>query len=119
MAGVLGLASAIASLVTLPAQITQQSYGYISDIRNASKSQKMYLQKVTALTDVLLRIEEAVEESTAHSSLNRWTAYTNEVIKECQKHLSGLKLASKIALTRERNSGGSSQLLFGRLKKRS
>jgi hypothetical protein len=51
----------------------------------------MYLQEVTALTDVLLRIEEAVEESTAHSSLNRWTAYTNEVNKGCQKHLGGLK----------------------------
>jgi hypothetical protein len=60
-------------------------------IKNASKSRKIYLQEVAALTDVLLRIEEAVEESTAHSSLNRRTVYTNEAIKECRKHLSGLK----------------------------
>jgi hypothetical protein len=91
MAEVIGLASAIASLVTLAAQITQLSYDYISDIKNASKAQKMYLQEVSALTDVLLRIEEAVGSWKAQDLLNRPALFSNGVIEECQNHLSVLK----------------------------
>jgi predicted nucleic acid-binding protein len=91
MAEVIGLASAIASLVTLAAQITLLSYDYISDIKNASKAQKMYLQEMSALTDVLLRIEEAVGSWKAQDLLNRPALFSNGVIEECQNHLSALK----------------------------
>ena len=61
MAEVLGLASAIASLVTLVGQVTKLSYGFLSDIRNAPKSQKMFLQEVSALTQVFLQMDDALD----------------------------------------------------------
>jgi hypothetical protein len=59
MAEAIGLAASIAGLLTLVGQVTALSYA-LSDIRNASKSQKLYLQEISALTEVL-RIEQAVE----------------------------------------------------------
>ncbi len=61
MAEVLGLASAVASLVTLVGQVSKLSYDFLSDVKNASKSQKLYLQETSALTEALLRIEDALE----------------------------------------------------------
>ena len=61
MADVLGLASAVASLVTLVGQVSKLSYAFLSDVKNASKSQKLYLQEASALTEALLRIEDALE----------------------------------------------------------
>jgi len=43
MAEGIGFASAIAGLVAHAAQITQLSYDYNSDIKNASKAWKLYL----------------------------------------------------------------------------
>ena len=61
MAEALGLASAVAGLVTLIGQVTKLSYVFLSDVRSASKSQKLYLQEISALTEVLLRVEQALE----------------------------------------------------------
>ena len=61
MAEVLALSSALASLVTLIAQVSKLSYDFLSDIRNASKSQKMFLQEVSALTQVFLQMEDALD----------------------------------------------------------
>ncbi len=91
MAEVLGIASAIASLVTIAAQITTLSYGYISDIKSASKSQKAYLRELSALTDVLLRVDQALESTRAQKVLNRAAAFSSGVMEECQKQLSDLK----------------------------
>lgn len=63
MAEVVGTASAIASLVVIAAQITRLSYSIISDIKDAPKTQKLYLQEVSALADVLLRSEQAALET--------------------------------------------------------
>ena len=61
MAEVLGLASAVASLVTLVGQVSKLSYDFLSDVKNASKSQKLYLQETSGLTEALLRIEDTLE----------------------------------------------------------
>jgi hypothetical protein len=59
--GLIGLAAAVAGLVTLVGQVSKLSYAFFSDIKGASKSQKLYLQEISALTEVLLRIEQALE----------------------------------------------------------
>lgn len=60
MAELLAFSSAIASLVTLVGQVSKLSYGFLSDISNAPKSQKMFLQETSALTEVFLRMEDAL-----------------------------------------------------------
>lgn len=61
MAELLALPSAIASLVTLVGQVSKLSYDFFSDVRNATKSQKMFLQEVSALTQIFLQMEDALD----------------------------------------------------------
>ena len=61
MAEVLALSSAIAGLLTLVGQVSKLSYDFLSDIRNASKSQKLFLQEVAALTQAFLQMEDALD----------------------------------------------------------
>ena len=89
MAEVLALSSAIASLVTLVGQVSKLSYEFLSDIRNASKSQKMFLQEVSALIQVFLQMEDAldVEPSVALRPSSQLTS----TLKDSQDLLSQLK----------------------------
>jgi hypothetical protein len=84
-----GLASAIVTLVTLIGQFTKLSYVFLSDIRKASKSQKMYLQEIPALTEVLLRIEQAlgVQELVAA----RPSPTLERALRDCQELLMSLE----------------------------
>ncbi|MBZ6375858.1 MAG: hypothetical protein LBE67_12900 [Kocuria palustris] len=94
MAEVVGLVASIAGLVQIAGQITKLSYSYVSDIKSAPKTQKLYLQEVSALTDVLFRVEKAIQEAESTglelplcpSSLNE------EILQECRRHLSVLHL---------------------------
>ncbi|VUC25828.1 unnamed protein product [Clonostachys rosea] len=61
MAEALGIASGIAGLISLAIEVTKLSYQYINDVRSAKSTQKQYLREVAALTEVLLRIEEAAQ----------------------------------------------------------
>ncbi|KAF2656906.1 hypothetical protein K491DRAFT_355337 [Lophiostoma macrostomum CBS 122681] len=65
MAEAVGLAAAIAQLAGLTVELTKLSYTYLNDVRNASKARKMYLREVSALTDVLLRLEMSLQDSVA------------------------------------------------------
>ena len=89
MAEALGIASAVVGLVTLVAQVTKLSYTFFSDIRNASKSQKLYLQEISALTEVLLRLEQALELQ-ERVALRR-SSILKEALQDCQELLSSLK----------------------------
>ena len=88
MAEVIGLASAIAGLVTLIGQVTKLSYVFLSDIRGASKSQKLYLQEVSALTEVLLRIEQSLEVQ--ELGVVR-PSISTKALQDCQELLGSLK----------------------------
>ena len=89
MAEVLALSSAIASLVTLVGQVSKLSYDFLSDIRNASKSQKMFLQEVSALTQVFLQMEDAFE--VAPSVALRLSSQLRSTLEDSQDLLSQLK----------------------------
>lgn len=89
MAELIGLASAVAGLVTLIGQVSKLSYAFLSDIRGASKSQKLYLQEISALTEVLLRIEQALEVDDL--GFVRPSSISAEVFQDCQELLRSLK----------------------------
>jgi Fungal N-terminal domain of STAND proteins len=88
MAEAIGLASGIAQLVTIAVQITQLSYSYVSDVINAPRAQKTYLQEVSALTDVLFRLEQALQDSEAPGAVDaRPGSLSDKVISECHQQL--------------------------------
>ncbi|KAI9711784.1 MAG: hypothetical protein M1820_001929 [Bogoriella megaspora] len=93
MAEIIGIASGIASLVTLIAQITQLSYAYISDIRTAPRVQKQYLREVTALTDVLLRAEDVAQSAENIKPVSqRPISLSEEIIQDCMTELECLRV---------------------------
>jgi hypothetical protein len=61
----------------------------LSDIRGASKSQKLYLQEISALTEVLLRIEQALEVQDLGAF--RPSSILAEDLKHCQELLGSIK----------------------------
>lgn len=89
MAEVLGLASAVAQLVGVTVELTKLSYSYLYDVRNASKSRKSYLREVSALTDVLLRLETSLQDSTAleYPHNVRSDSLSRSVISDCHEQL--------------------------------
>ena len=93
MAEAIGLAASVAGLLQLAGSVVKLSYAYISDVRNAPKVQKMYLQEVSALMDVLFRAEQAIVDSelTGHA-VSRPTSLTSTVIQDCHTELSTLQL---------------------------
>ncbi|KAK7420387.1 hypothetical protein QQX98_002810 [Neonectria punicea] len=89
MAELVGIVSGVAGLVAFAAEITKLSYSLISDLKDASQNQKLYLQEVSALTDVLFRADSAASEaeSLGLSSL-RPTSLSESLIADCNEQLS-------------------------------
>ncbi|KAE8443548.1 hypothetical protein EG329_001788 [Mollisiaceae sp. DMI_Dod_QoI] len=91
MAEPLGIASSVISLVTIAAQISKLSYNLFTDLRNATKAQKQYLREVSALTEVLLRLEQAVEVAQIESLFaTRPGPLSATILRDCQEDLKGL-----------------------------
>jgi hypothetical protein len=92
MAELVGLVASITTLVQVASQIAQLSYAYVSDVRNASKVQKRYLQEVSAFMDVLLRAEQAVIDLEATGCIPpRPASMSDTVIQECHTQLHTLQ----------------------------
>ncbi|KAG8525700.1 uncharacterized protein KY384_000460 [Bacidia gigantensis] len=89
MAEALAVSSAIASLVTIVGQVSKLSYGFLSDVRNASKSQKMFLREVSALTEVFLRMEGALDVE--QLDLLRPSSGLRTALEDCQGLLLSLR----------------------------
>jgi hypothetical protein len=88
MAEAVGHAFSIAQLVVIAVKITQHSYSYVPDVRNAPRSQKTYLQEVSALTDVLFRLEQALQDSEAAGTVNAHPVpLSDKAISECHQRL--------------------------------
>lgn len=91
MAEIIGLAASIAGLVQIAGQITKLSYSYITDIKNASRTQKQYLNEVSAFTDVLFRVEDGMQEVEASGLVApRPPSLTAGVIDDCRIQLSSI-----------------------------
>ncbi|CAG9956823.1 unnamed protein product [Clonostachys rosea f. rosea IK726] len=90
MAEALGIASGIAGLLSLAIEVTKLSYRYIHDVRSAKSTQKQYLREVAALTEVLLRMEEAapaIEDQSTSAAL----LLPNDAIRGCETELQQLR----------------------------
>ncbi|EQB51733.1 hypothetical protein CGLO_08702 [Colletotrichum gloeosporioides Cg-14] len=91
MAEVVGLVTGIASLVTMAMRITELSYSYVADIRSAHSTQKQYLREISALTEVLLRSEEASQNLEKETlGFSRPTDLFKSIVSECAQRLDKL-----------------------------
>lgn len=87
----LGLVANIASVIQLAAQVTQLSYSYMREVKNAPKIQKKYLQEVSALMDVLFRIEQTIVDTESTGLLPpRPASLDDDALMDCYKELSHL-----------------------------
>ena len=91
MAEALGVISSIVTLIELSAKIAGLSYSYAREVKNAPKTQKQYLQEISALIEVLYRVEQAVAESESTGILPaRPPTLNEEALMDCYKELSRL-----------------------------
>ncbi|KAL5000855.1 ankyrin repeat-containing domain protein [Aspergillus recurvatus] len=91
MAEALGLAVNVAAVIQVAAEIAQLSYKYARDVKNAPRTQKAYLQEVSALMEVLFRIEQAVQDAESTGLLpHRPASLSADTVMDCYKALSGL-----------------------------
>lgn len=101
MAEIIGLAASVAGLLEIASKITQLSYTYMRDVRNAPKAQKQYLQEVSAFTDTLFRTEQAIQEAEATKLVPaRPATLSNDVLKDCHMTLFSLKMDLEKQLNR-------------------
>lgn len=101
MAEFVGLAASVSGLLEITSKITQLSYIYVCDIRNASKTQKQYLQEVSAFTDTLFRAEQAIQEAEATGLVPARPASLNDdVLQDCHMTLSSLQMDLEKQLNR-------------------
>jgi hypothetical protein len=92
MTEALGIAASIAGLASLTIQITQISFQYVSDITSASKCQADYLQELSALTSVLLRLQQATSDpDISHLLASRDDTISTDAINNCNKQLEHVK----------------------------
>lgn len=94
-AEIVGVAGSIANLVTLTAQVTKLCYSYIVDVRKASQTQKSYLQEISILMDVLLRLDNTLRNDKTQSALPSPCPETlsEAVISDCEATLKAHKRA--------------------------
>lgn len=91
MAEVIGIASGIAGLVALAAQITKLSYSFVLDVKSASRTRKQFLQEVSAFTDILLRAEEVFQDAETLGLVpKRPVSLSDTAFADCRRQLSSL-----------------------------
>ncbi|KAL3454105.1 ankyrin repeat-containing domain protein [Aspergillus insuetus] len=92
MAEALGVAINIAAVLQLATEIAQLSYNYARDVKNAPKTQKQYLQEISALMEVLFRVEQAIHDAeTTGLHTERPPSLSDDTLMDCYKALSSLQ----------------------------
>lgn len=90
----LGAVGSIAGLVSLAIQISQLSFQYISGVSGSSRAWSSYIQELSTLTSVLLKLQQASEHASAQDIPHMLPALgvSSATIKDCHKELDSLKL---------------------------
>lgn len=92
MAEALGLASAVAGLVSLAIEVSRISFEYASGVRHASKAVSDYLRELSALTSVILRLQNATTRPEVRNALEDLPAEpADPSILECMGDMTRLK----------------------------
>ncbi|KAI8625611.1 hypothetical protein F5Y19DRAFT_479372 [Xylariaceae sp. FL1651] len=96
----LSVAGTIAGLVGAAIQLSQVSYQYVASVKGSSKAWSSYIQELSALTAVLLRLQAAAEVKERGSSLTiREPQVSADAVHECISELQQVKtkLDAKLA----------------------
>lgn len=80
MADAIGLAASLVGLLEITSAVVRLSHSYILDVKNAKRSQKLYLQEITAFLNVLLRAEAAYQEAHAVGSGDEFPSSLEPVV---------------------------------------
>ena len=93
MADPLSTVGSIAGLVSLAIQLSQLSFKYVSSIKGSSKAWSSYIQELSTLTSVLLKLQQACERAGAQDLSFGLPAPgpSSDSILECHKELESLK----------------------------
>src|SRR5690242_20531387 len=93
MADPVSAAASVAGLASLAIQLSQVSYQYFSSLKGSSKAWGSYIQELSSLTAVLLKLQKACDNAAANnlSHLFSTPALSTASIKECQAELDSLK----------------------------
>jgi hypothetical protein len=100
MSDPLSVAGTIAGLVGVAIQLSQVSYQYVASIKGSSKAWSSYIQELSALTAVLLRLQAAAEVPERGSTLTiREPHVSADAVNECVSELQQVKtkLDAKLA----------------------
>ncbi|KAF2033016.1 ankyrin [Setomelanomma holmii] len=93
MADPLSAVGSVAGLVSLAIQLAQLSYQYVSGIKGSSKAWSTYIQELSTLTSVLLKLQQASDHADAPNlaQILPSPGVSANSIRECHNELSDLK----------------------------
>ncbi|KAH0564763.1 hypothetical protein GP486_001846 [Trichoglossum hirsutum] len=92
MAEALGLAAGVAGLISLAIEVSRLSFEYASAARHSSKIVSGYLRELSALTSVILRLQDAAEQLEVQNALGaRPSGLPNASVMECIEQMEKLK----------------------------
>jgi hypothetical protein len=87
-----GLAAAVAGLISLAIEVSHLSFEYASAVRHTSRSVSGYLRELSALTSVVLRLQDAAERLEVRNALgDRPPGLPNASVMECIEQMKKLK----------------------------
>lgn len=93
MADPLSIAAGIAGLCGLTIQISQLTYHYFSALKSASDNQALFIQELSALTSVFLRLRQATQIDGLGDIIDpRQPVISKTVIEDCKKRLEKVKV---------------------------
>ena len=94
MADPLSTAASVAGLVSLAIQLSQLSFQYVSSVRGSSKTWSSYIQELSALTSVLLKVQQASDAISAAdlSATLRGPGVSTSTVRDCEVELTALKI---------------------------
>lgn len=93
MSDPLSVAGTITGLAGLAIQLSHVSYQYVASVKGSSKAWSSYIQELSALTSVLLRLQTAGEVQERGSVLTtREPSVSKDAVNECIRELHQLKI---------------------------
>ena len=92
MADMLGVAAGVAGLVGLALEITQITFRYVNGVKRAPASIANYIQELSALTAVMLRLQEVVDSPESHElSGVAPPSFSPQFLEDCRESMEKLK----------------------------
>ncbi len=91
MADPLSTAASVVGLVSLAIQLSQLSFQYVSSIKGSSKTWSSYIQELSALTSVLLKVQQASDGTKSLPAVITGPGISAAAVRDCEAALGELK----------------------------